>query len=307
MSTVYPSKVLLFGEYTIIQGSAALAVPYYRYRTFWSDAGFPVDFELSLPQVQCQAGLWRIYEELEQKKLGILNLPLLKKALEEGLWLVSNSPIGYGLGSSGAVCAALYDRFALLPNADLIQLQQILAALEGSFHGKSSGVDPLVSLKKQPLWVHPNGLVQPTALANLSEVSVFLLDSQHPRVSTPLIEFFVQQSKQDRFLQDFVAPVSEAVDCAIAAWQKDNAPALLESVALISEKQLAYLSPMVLSQWRALWKKGLETGAFYLKICGAGGGGFLLGFARGGADFDWGMLDGFRAAGFSMPVQVLEV
>jgi mevalonate kinase len=31
-----------------------------------------------------------------------------------------------------------------------------------------------------------------------------------------------------------------------------------------------------------LWETGLETGDFCLKICGAGGGGFLLGFAK-----DW--------------------
>ncbi len=279
---VYPSKVLLFGEYTIIQRSSALAVPYYKYRSYWSDGELPTDFVISLPKVQCQAGLWKIYGELIQKGITGLNLPLFKKELEGGLWLVSNSPIGYGLGSSGAVCAALYDRYALAPEEDLAALQQLLATLEGSFHGKSSGIDPLVSYQQQPLWVQPNGVVLPTHLSNLTNACAFLIDSQHPRVSTPLINFFVEQSKNASFIKHFVAPVSQAVEQAIAAWQQDDGTALLKAVALISEKQLAYLTPMVLPEWRRLWELGLSTGDFYLKICGAGGGGFLLGFAN-----DW--------------------
>ena len=29
-----------------------------------------------------------------------------------------------------------------------------------------------------------------------------------------------------------------------------------------------------------LWEKGLETNAYYLKLCGSGGGGFVLGFTE---------------------------
>ncbi|MGH1339107.1 MAG: hypothetical protein ACRBFS_23525 [Aureispira sp.] len=282
MSRVYPSKLLLLGEYTIIQQSAALAIPYYNYRTFWSDEPVPASFEISLSEEQCKEGLWKIYEELVDKQMDSLDLPKLAKDLKAGLWLVSNSPIGYGLGSSGAVCAALYDRYGTTSIQDRAALQQVLAALECSFHGKSSGIDPLVSYLQQPLWVQAGGQVVPTSLSPLSESCVFLIDSQHPRVSTPLINFFVEQSKKDSFLQDFVIPVSTAVDQAISAWQQDDSIALLNAVALISEKQLRYLSPMVLPAWRTLWEQGLETGDFYLKICGAGGGGFLLGFAK-----DW--------------------
>jgi mevalonate kinase len=30
---------------------------------------------------------------------------------------------------------------------------------------------------------------------------------------------------------------------------------------------------------RGLWSKGLESGDYILKLCGAGGGGFVLGFS----------------------------
>jgi mevalonate kinase len=283
MSSVYPSKLLLLGEYTIIQESAALAIPHYKYRTYWSDGPIPPSFEVSLSEEKCKVGLWTIYEELADRKTSSLHLDQLANDLEQGLWLMSNSPIGYGLGSSGAVCAALYDRYGVdRAIIDRGSLQQVLADLESFFHGKSSGIDPLVSYLQRPIWVQTDKTVTETTLPTLSSSCVFLIDSQHPRISTPLIRFFVEQSTQTSFLDNFVSPVSTAVDHAISAWQQGNDAALLEAVASISAKQLQYLPPMILPQWRALWETGLETGDFCLKICGAGGGGFLLGFAK-----DW--------------------
>ncbi|MBT7242136.1 MAG: mevalonate kinase, partial [Flavobacteriaceae bacterium] len=29
-----------------------------------------------------------------------------------------------------------------------------------------------------------------------------------------------------------------------------------------------------------LWKKGIETNTYYLKLCGSGGGGYMLGFTE---------------------------
>ena len=37
---------------------------------------------------------------------------------------------------------------------------------------------------------------------------------------------------------------------------------------------------MIPAQFHGLWKKGLETNAYYLKLCGSGGGGYVLGFTK---------------------------
>ena len=29
-----------------------------------------------------------------------------------------------------------------------------------------------------------------------------------------------------------------------------------------------------------VWKKGMQTGDYYLKLCGSGGGGYMLGFTE---------------------------
>jgi mevalonate kinase len=45
--------------------------------------------------------------------------------------------------------------------------------------------------------------------------------------------------------------------------------------------------------YREIWRKGLETDRYYLKLCGAGGGGFILGFVK---DMDYLLkdLDGYQ-------------
>ena len=37
---------------------------------------------------------------------------------------------------------------------------------------------------------------------------------------------------------------------------------------------------MIPKEFHSLWKKGIETNAYYLKLCGSGGGGYMLGFTE---------------------------
>ena len=37
---------------------------------------------------------------------------------------------------------------------------------------------------------------------------------------------------------------------------------------------------VISNSFHTLWKKGLETNAYYLKLCGSGGGGYMLGFTE---------------------------
>ena len=38
--------------------------------------------------------------------------------------------------------------------------------------------------------------------------------------------------------------------------------------------------PMIPQQFHKLWKQGIETNDYYLKLCGSGGGGYILGFTQ---------------------------
>ncbi len=37
---------------------------------------------------------------------------------------------------------------------------------------------------------------------------------------------------------------------------------------------------MIPNSFHDLWRKGIETNDYYLKLCGSGGGGFILGFTQ---------------------------
>ena len=37
---------------------------------------------------------------------------------------------------------------------------------------------------------------------------------------------------------------------------------------------------MIPKLYRKLWKDGIESNAYYLKLCGSGGGGYILGFTE---------------------------
>ena len=44
--------------------------------------------------------------------------------------------------------------------------------------------------------------------------------------------------------------------------------------------QLRFLERLIPEQFRPVWQQGLEGDLFKLKVCGAGGGGFLLGITK---------------------------
>lgn len=48
----------------------------------------------------------------------------------------------------------------------------------------------------------------------------------------------------------------------------------------LSAFQLLYLPEMIPEKMKPLWEAGLQRDDFKLKLCGSGGGGFLLGITR---------------------------
>ena len=48
----------------------------------------------------------------------------------------------------------------------------------------------------------------------------------------------------------------------------------------LSEFQLEHFQEMIPEMIHPLWKKGLQTSDYLLKLCGSGGGGYMLGFTR---------------------------
>ncbi|KAA3637908.1 MAG: mevalonate kinase [Bacteroidetes bacterium] len=278
----YNSKLLLFGEYLIIRSGRALAVPYENYGGQW---------EFTSDDLSSQQDLkgWADYLVDLMKKgqlLCSLNLSKFCRDLEEGMFFDADIPVGYGLGSSGALCAALYevygrnkigkneiDRFS--------ELRKVLAQLENFFHGSSSGIDPLISYTGNAVKIREDGSMEICNLPSLLEgASFFLIDTQKPRQTGPLVQYFLEQCKDEAYAKQIDGPLTEASGNAIQHYLQNNLYGLNESMKQISRFQFELFPKMIPENFRPLWQKGLESGAFSLKLCGAGGGGFILGFTH---------------------------
>lgn len=275
----YPAKLLLFGEYTIIQGASALAIPLHLYCGEWKQS------PSKKPDHTLQLGLPDLLAYLKSAKdksqLQEINTKAFEKALNEGDFFQSDIPQGYGLGSSGAVTAAVYNRFATSQQTtDLNQLQQTLASIESCFHGSSSGADPLVAYLNQAVLFHTKTKLEIVDVNELQHKYLFLIDTDIARQTEPLVQLFLEKCKDDIYQQRLLAELIPLVDDAIVAFLKNRPNQLLELIHQISFFQFKYFSEMIPDRFKTIWLDCLNSNHSKLKLCGAGGGGCILGFTN---------------------------
>lgn len=283
MST-YPAKLLLFGEYTIVKGSEALAMPLPALGGHWAFAKKGQDHQAlqqSLPE------LWEYLQALDTsgETLTALDLPAFQQDLSQGLFFESTIPGGYGAGSSGALCAAIYDRYLLEPlHSDLAKLRKQLAQIESFFHGASSGTDPLISYLRAAVHLQSKDLLTKVSLPPISpsNPTFFLIDTQKARKTAPLVQLFLEKCQEATFLSNGLSPLIVANHQAIPAFLLGDWEALQPAFRQISQLQLDYFQEMIPAAYRSVWTQGLAEQKYLLKLCGAGGGGFILGMTK-----DW--------------------
>ncbi len=280
----FPAKVLLFGEYSILLGSAALGIPFHR---------FPAT--LRLPGAGSTAGgagpesnrqLLQLFEQWSatpERFEEFLSLDELGRDIGSGLFLDSAIPVHYGLGSSGALCAALMDGYGRDVPEDPGLLKHRFSLMESAMHGKSSGIDPLISWLGRPVKIHRGERPEPLdAGADLmpgKEMAVFLLDTGFPCGTGPLVEGFLATFCPGGVVSPAGHLFRELADRAVDRFLQGPATGFAAALAELSAFELHHLAPMVPEQWRPVWRDGLTSGRFTLKLCGSGGGGFLLCFS----------------------------
>lgn len=271
----FPGKLLLFGEHVLLLGASALSVPVSAFSGQWvySDThddphrGRLLAFAQS-PELQSIAGL-----ETES----------FYQDIQAGWSFHSNIPTGYGLGSSGALCAAVYDQYARIKTPDLIELKPIFAQMESFFHGNSSGLDPLTSYIGKPILVQSPKVVriaEPTNWTKSSQPTVLLLDSQLPRQTGPLVAWFLAKSKEPDFSHWLKTAYLPAHESLVQHWLVANSDAFWTHLQQISAFQWTHFAPLIPTTVYDFWQKNQSNPDLVLKICGAGGGGYVLAFAR---------------------------
>jgi mevalonate kinase len=268
------SKVLLFGEHTVNIGSQALAMPLDTFGGAWS-------FDANASQYRLRE--WCNYLiELQRNSKLLLDMKLEDFAtdLSNGLCFVSDVPQGYGAGSSGALCAAAYDRYKNdRDTPTMAAYKQGFAQLESFFHGTSSGIDPLVCFINQPLLIVNKDMVTSVVAPMYigEENGLFLLDTGITREASVMIKYFLQKSDNEDFMNKIKSELVVYNNLAINAFLEGHWPNLMKAAHNISAFQYEYLDHLIPSDYRQLWQKCLDSTHTKLKICGAGGGGFILG------------------------------
>ena len=283
---LFYAKILLFGEYGIIKDSKGLSIPYNFYRGALK-LNAPATFEDSHDKLK----LFCAHLKTISTDIVLFNWERLESDLSQKMYFDSSIPQGYGVGSSGALVAAIYDQYALnkitvlenLTKDKLVQLKTVFAAMESFFHGKSSGLDPLNSYLSLPLLINSKNSIEPTGIPSQNpegKGAVFLLDSGIVGETAPMVSIFMQNMEQESFRLMMKDQFIKYTDQCIEDFLHGNLRSLFTYTKKLSHLVLNNFKPMIPEKFHALWKKGLETNDYYLKLCGSGGGGYILGFTE---------------------------
>lgn len=281
----YPAKIMLVGEYGVVTGGSALTIPFPGFSARIRSAGdIPPgkenDARQSLEYLQ------ELYDYIRQIPRDVFHAKPDMKYFSENLkawWMDLSIPVGYGLGSSGAVSAAIYDMFFMAPDTlGLNQQKEDLAAIESYFHGKSSGLDALTCHAGTALRLDSSGNIKrvqfdPSDLPG--GYRFFLLNSGVRFDTGPLVDHFLSQMKNPEYKRAIEEEYLQLNDLLIASLlgERDTDPAMM--VKLLSDFQLKYFRKMIPDQALDLWLEGQVSDEYYLKLNGSGGG-FMLGITH---------------------------
>jgi mevalonate kinase len=288
---LFYSKILLFGEYGIIRDSKGLSIPYNFYNGALKRNENP-----SPEAIASNASLKRFADYLEtvqneHPELVTFDLAELKSDIDTGMYFDSTIPQGYGVGSSGALVAAIYDKYAQdkitvlenLTREKLLQLKNIFSQMESFFHGRSSGLDPLNSYLSIPILINSKDHIEATGIPNQTldgKGAVFLLDSGIIGETAPMVTIFMENLKDKGFRTMLKNQFVKYTDACVENFLGGDMKALFMNTKKLSSVVLNHFKPMIPEQFHAIWQNGIDTNDYYLKLCGSGGGGYILGFTE---------------------------
>jgi len=270
----FNSKLLLFGEYTVLTGSASLAIPFSHFTAKFSknsNNNFSGVYQklYSYLKIQNFESLGTIFRD-----------KLYRNAFQQGLFFDANIPIGYGVGSSGAFSAALYHSFFKpIKDPSLLNLKNIFALIESFFHGQSSGIDPLIIYTNKAIYQDSEktlsyfnfdaSFFQPYTLA--------LIDSGVQRSTAEFVEVFRKKITNSDYHDEFIQPLIKINNIVIEAMIEENHGfGLFDHYKMISSIQFNAFQEMIAPEIKPLWKNTLNGNDHLIKLCGAGGGGFYF-------------------------------
>jgi len=285
---LFYSKILLFGEYGIIEDSKGLSIPFNFFK-----GGLRIGDMSELIEKESNLNLKKFRDYLLKIEISTVEFDFekLNIDLNKGMFFDSSIPQGYGVGSSGALVAAFYDRYAInkitvlenLTKSKILVLKNIFSTMESFFHGKSSGLDPLNSYLSLPILIHSKNEVETTGIPSQESKgkgAVFLLDSGKSSDTAPMVDLFFKSMKNKNYNKMIQEEFIKTTDNCVDDFLNGNFNSLFKNIKVLSKVVLKNFKPMIPENFHNIWAKGIESDEYFLKLCGSGGGGYILGFAK---------------------------
>ena len=285
---LFYSKILLFGEYGIIEDSKGLSITFNFFK-----GGLSIGDMSELIEKESNLNLKKFRDYLLKIEISTVEFDFEKLNLDlnKGMFFDSSIPQGYGVGSSGALVAAFYDRYAInkitvlenLTKSKILVLKNIFSTMESFFHGKSSGLDPLNSYLSLPILIHSKNEVETTGIPSQESKgkgAVFLLDSGKSSDTAPMVDLFFKSMKNKNYNKMIQEEFIKTTDNCVDDFLNGNFNSLFKNIKVLSKVVLKNFKPMIPENFHNIWAKGIESDEYFLKLCGSGGGGYILGFAK---------------------------
>jgi mevalonate kinase len=290
---IFHGKLLLFGEYSVIEGSKALAIPYTAVSAQLAFRDENTDLKIFRESSQSLRSFASFLADGQDHQSGRppVDVKRFNSDLDRGLYCRSNIPGKYGLGSSGAVCAAVYNEygpatrndFYSIDHRDIQSVRETLASMESHFHGQSSGIDPLCIYYNKPMIADGKNKVivcNDKQLIN-NGIQAFLMDTGMTGNTGELVNGFrmklLEQGLKKGFTRQYIPFVNHLVD------RFTNGILTFDMLLQLSAFQSGLFHEMIPEKFHSVWQYGLDSEYYVCKLCGSGGGGYILGFTE---DFD---------------------
>lgn len=280
---LFYAKILLFGEYGIIEDSKGLTIPYNSYKG-------SLKFGKGETGKISNNGIQKFAAYLKENIKDGFDWKRLDKDIENGMYFDSSIPQGYGVGSSGALVAAIYDRYTLnkagenkkISKESISELKKTFVVMESYFHGKSSGIDPLICYLNLPLLINSKTDISTIGIPKEKEGkgAIFLVNSGTPGETGPMVQIFFEKLKQEGFRKTLKEEFIKYNNACIDAFVKGDVNPLFSNLKKLSTWAFLHFKPMIPQRLLDAWQYGIQTNDYYLKLCGSGGGGYILGFTR---------------------------
>ena len=133
-----------------------------------------------------------------------------------------------------------------------------------------------------PFYVGTNGEIMKITMPDfkVGTGGIFIINTGIDRKTEPLVKLFLENCKDASYLAKIENILLKVNDHCISSLLEGDTESLYDHFGTLSEFQYSEFSKMIPANYKSLWLDGLKGKDYFLKLCGAGAGGFLLGITK---------------------------